>query len=121
MAYVYVAYKDYYKNSDGTLTPFLPKDYGTLAGKSGDDLTSFNATFTAINNAFDAMVSAGEMTVTESDLATTYTFSGAVAEDVLLVKRTEVGGDAADTYYQEMKDDEAVDSVSVLSGWFDRS
>ena len=121
MAYVFVAYKDLYKNSDGTVTPFLPKDYGTLAGKSGDDLTSFNSTFTAIQNAFDAMVTAGDMTITDSELATTYTFSGAVAEDVLLDKKTEAGGDAAATYYQEMVDDESVASVSVLSGWTDRS
>lgn len=116
MAYVYVAYKDYYTKTDGTVVKFLPMEYGELAGMTGDDLTAFDAAFASYNARLDGLVSDGTMTVEDlSGIALKYTFSSPVAETIF-------EDDGTLDYYGEMANDPNVDCLSYkYNNWLDRT
>lgn len=66
MAYVYIANHLIYTNADGTTTQFDCKDYGSVKGLTGSDLTTTNAKFAAFDTVMQPLIDAGTLVVENS-------------------------------------------------------
>ncbi len=66
MAYVYIANDLIYTHANTVTTQFEPKDYGSVKGLTGSDLTTTNAKFAAFDTAMQPLIDAGTLVVENS-------------------------------------------------------
>jgi hypothetical protein len=98
MAYVYIANHLIYTNADGTTTQFDCKDYGTVKGLSGSDLTTTNAKFDAFETVMQPLIDAGTLVVENSP---------ADAEVIYQKYTFTTTPPPAETWFDEIVDDSA--------------
>ena len=74
MAYVYIANDLIYTHANTVTTQFDCKDYGSVKGLTGSDLTTTNAKFAAFDTAMQPLIDAGTLVVENSpaDSAVSY-------------------------------------------------
>jgi len=66
MAYVYIANDLIYTHANTVTTQFDCKDYGSVKGLTGSDLTTTNAKFDAFDTAFQPLIDAGTLVIQDS-------------------------------------------------------
>ena len=66
MAYILIANDLIYTHDDATTTQFECRDYGTVKGLTGSDLSTMNARFGAYDTAMQPLIDAGTLVVEDS-------------------------------------------------------
>ena len=123
MAYVYIANDLIYTHANTVTTQFEPKDYGSVKGLTGSDLTTTNAKFAAFDTAMQPLIDAGTLVVENSPADAevkyqkyTFTTTPPPAETYFDDILDDADAAAVD---QEMHDDSNV--TWTTRSWFDRS
>jgi len=124
MAYVYIANHLIYTHANAVTTQFDCKDYGTVKGLTGSDLTTTNAKFAAFDTVMQPLIDAGTLVVENSPADSevqyqkyTFTTTPPPAENWF----DAIVDDNADAtaVFEEMHDDSNV--TWTTRSWFDRS
>lgn len=110
MAYVYIANHVIYTHANTATTQFDCKDYGSVKGLSGSDLTTTNAKFAAFETVMQPLIDAGTLVVENSPADTEvkyqkYTFTTTPPP--------------AETYFDDILDD--ADAADVIAEMHDDS